>query len=118
MFFSLAAVEVGTHLYWEIGGFTVHGQVLLVTWLVLAIILGLAIVGTSKLEQIPKGIQNFLESVFEYVAGIAKGEIGEYHYRPWVPYVGTIFEPQLYLSDEFLLNWQFGELQKMKNNTA
>ena len=99
MFFSLAAVEVGTHLYWEIGGFTVHGQVLLVTWLVLAIILGLAVVGTSKLEQIPKGIQNFLESVFEYVAGIAKGEIGEYHYRPWVPYVGTIF---LFI---FVANW-------------
>ena len=83
----------------SIGGFTVHGQVLLVTWLVLAIILGLAVVGTSKLEQIPKGIQNFLESVFEYVAGIAKGEIGEYHYRPWVPYVGTIF---LFI---FVANW-------------
>ena len=39
MFFSLAAVEVGTHLYWDIAGLTVHGQVLLVTWLVIAIIL-------------------------------------------------------------------------------
>ena len=39
MFFSLAAVEVGTHLYWNIAGLTVHGQVLLVTWLVIAIIL-------------------------------------------------------------------------------
>src|SRR6056297_1909330 len=99
MFFSLAAVEVGTHLYWEIGSFTVHGQVLLVTWLVFAIILTLAVLGTSKLEQIPKGIQNFLESVFEYVAGIAKGEIGEYHYRPWVPFVGTLF---LFI---FVANW-------------
>jgi F-type H+-transporting ATPase subunit a len=63
------------------------------------IILSLAVLGTSKLEQIPKGIQNFLESVFEYVAGIAKGEIGEYHYRPWVPFVGTLF---LFI---FVANW-------------
>ena len=62
MFFSLAAVEVGTHLYWTFAGFTVHGQVLLVTWLVIATILAIAIAGTLKLEQIPKGLQNFVES--------------------------------------------------------
>merc|ERR1712166_370799 len=91
MFFSLAAVEVGTHLYWTFAGFTVHGQVLLVTWLVIATILAIAIAGTLKLEQIPKGLQNFVESVFEYVAGIAKDQIGEYEYRPWIPYIGTLF---------------------------
>ena len=48
MFFSLAAVEVGTHLYWNIAGLTVHGQVLLVTWLVIAIILTIAVLGTLK----------------------------------------------------------------------
>ena len=76
MFFSLAAVEVGTHLYWNIAGLTVHGQVLLVTWLVIAIILGIAIVGAKDLEPVPKGLQNFVESVFEYVSGIAKDQIG------------------------------------------
>merc|ERR1712084_60679 len=99
MFFSLAAVEVGTHLYWNVGGLVFHGQVLLVSWLVIAIILTLAIVGTLKLEQVPRGVQNFLESVYEYVAGIAKDQIGEYHYRPWVPFVGTLF---LFIS---VANW-------------
>jgi F-type H+-transporting ATPase subunit a len=75
MFFSLAAVEVGTHLYWNIGSFVFHGQVLLITWLVIAIILSLSVLGTLNLQQIPKGLQNFLESVFEYVAGIAKDQI-------------------------------------------
>ena len=37
MFFSLAAVEVGTHLYWELAGLVFHGQVLLITWLVISI---------------------------------------------------------------------------------
>ena len=77
MFFSLAAVEVGEHLYWEFAGLTVHGQVLLVTWLVIAIILTISFLGTQKLEQVPKGLQNFVESVFEYVAGIAKDQIGD-----------------------------------------
>ena len=107
MFFSLAAVEVGTHLYWTFAGFTVHGQVLLVTWLVIATILAIAIAGTLKLEQIPKGLQNFVESVFEYVAGIAKEQIGEYEYRPWIPYIGTLF---LFI---FVANW-YGALVPWK----
>ena len=99
MFFSLAAVEVGEHFYWNIAGFTVHGQVLLVTWLVIAIILTVAVLGTSNLEQVPKGLQNFVESVYEYTADIAKDQIGEYEYRPWVPLVGTLF---LFV---FVANW-------------
>jgi F-type H+-transporting ATPase subunit a len=99
MFFSLAAVEVGEHFYWNIAGFTVHGQVLLVTWLVIAIILTIAVLGTLNLEQVPKGLQNFVELVFEYVSGIAKDQLGEYEYRPWVPFVGTLF---LFI---FVANW-------------
>ena len=99
MFFSLTAVEVGTHLYWDIAGLTVHGQVLLVTWLVIAIILTIAVLGTLKLEQVPKGLQNFVEAVFEYVSGIAIDQIGEHEYRPWVPFVGTLF---LFI---FVANW-------------
>merc|ERR1712194_386602 len=95
MFFSLAAVGVGTHLYWSFAGFTVHGQVLLVTWLVIATILAITIAGTLNLEQIPKGLQNFVESV------------GEYEYRPWIPYVGTLF---LFI---FVANW-YGALVPWK----
>merc|ERR1711988_624287 len=99
MFFSLAAVEVGEHLYWNIAGLTVHGQVLLVTWLVIAIILTITVLGTSNLEQVPKGLQNFVEAVYEYVAGIAKDQMGEYEYRTWTPFVGTLF---LFI---FVANW-------------
>jgi len=99
MFFSLAAVEVGTQFEWNIAGFAVHGQVLLVTWLVIAILLGVAVLGTSNLQQVPKGLQNFVEAVYEYVAGVAKDQLGEAEYRPWVPYVGTLF---LFI---FVANW-------------
>ena len=35
----LAEAEVGKHFYWNIAGFLVHGQVLLVIWFVLLILL-------------------------------------------------------------------------------
>ena len=99
MFFSLVAVEVGEHLYWNIAGLTLHGQVLLVTWLVIIIILAIAFLGTLKLKLIPEGLQNFSEIVFEYVASIAKEQLGEYEYRPWISLVGTLF---LFI---FVSNW-------------
>jgi F-type H+-transporting ATPase subunit a len=99
MFFSLVAVEVGKHLYWNIAGLTLHGQVLLITWLVILIILTIAFLGTLKLKLIPEGLQNFSEIVFEYVASIAKEQLGEYEYRPWISLIGTLF---LFI---FVSNW-------------
>ena len=99
MFFSIAAVEVGTHFYWEFGSLLIHGQVLLVSWLVIAIVVALTIFGTSRLEQLPKGLQTFLELTFCYVSDIAKTQIDEHEYRLWVPYIGTLF---VFI---FIANW-------------
>ena len=38
-FTLLAEAEVGKHFYWNIAGALVHGQVLVVIWLVFAILL-------------------------------------------------------------------------------
>ena len=89
--FSLSEVEVGKHLYWEIAGLKVHGQVFIVTWLVVATLLGFAVVGTKDLKKSPEGIQNFMEYVYEFLQDIAKNQIGEEDYRPWVPYISTVF---------------------------
>jgi F-type H+-transporting ATPase subunit a len=99
MFFSLASVEVGTHLYWKFAGLAVHGQVLLVTWLVILIILVIALLGTRNTQQVPSGLQNFVEAVYEYVSGIAKDQMGGYEYRVWTPFIGTLF---LFI---FVANW-------------
>ena len=77
MFFSLVAVEVGTHLYWNIVGLTLHGTVLLVTWLVILIILTITFLEMLKLKLITEGLQNFSEIVFEYGAFITKEQRGE-----------------------------------------
>jgi F-type H+-transporting ATPase subunit a len=90
-FTLLAEAEVGKHFYWDIAGFLVHGQVLLVIWFVFAILLTFAILGSSNIEQIPRGWQNFMECVLEFVTEIAKNQLGESFYKEWVPFIGTLF---------------------------
>jgi F-type H+-transporting ATPase subunit a len=90
-FYSLSEVEVGKHLYWEVAGFQLHGQVFIVSWLVLSALLIFVLVGTSNLKQTPQGLQNFMEYAYEFLQDIAKNQIGEQEYRPWVPYVSTVF---------------------------
>nr|BDA97738.1 ATP synthase CF0 A subunit [Rhodomonas sp. NIES-698]BDA98704.1 ATP synthase CF0 A subunit [Rhodomonas sp. NIES-1730] len=89
--FSLSEIEVGAHLYWEVAGLKLHGQVFIVSWLVIATLLSFAVVGTRNLKQAPQGIQNFMEYVYEFLQDIAKNQIGEEEYRPWVPYIATVF---------------------------
>lgn len=87
----LSAVEVGKHLYWQVGDYKIHGQVFIVSWLVIASLLSIAFIGTRNLNRIPKAYQNFLEFILEFLQDIAKNQIGETEYRVWVPYIATIF---------------------------
>merc|ERR1711943_77269 len=87
----LSGIEVGVHYYWDIAGISLHGEVFIISWLVVIFLILGAFLGTSKLEQIPRGWQNFMESVLEFTTDIAKNQLGESFYRPWVPFVSTLF---------------------------
>lgn len=86
----LADIEVGKHLYWEINDITFHGQVLVVSSLVILLTLVFSLLGTSNKSMVPKGWQNFMESVVEFVKEIAQNQLGK-EYRPWLPFIGTLF---------------------------
>lgn len=88
---SLSSVEVGKHLYWNIGNYVVHGQVFIVSWIVIATLLTISFIGTRNLNRIPGKLQNFMEFILEFLQDIAKNQIGEHEYRAWVPYISTIF---------------------------
>nr|QCI05845.1 ATP synthase CF0 subunit IV [Dasysiphonia japonica] len=90
-FIQLSSVEVGKHLYWKIGNYYIHGQVFIVSWLVISILLGISFFGTRNLQRIPSQLQNFMEFILEFLQDIAKNQIGEHEYRSWVPYISTIF---------------------------
>lgn len=97
--FNLAAIEVGEHFYWEIGKYKVHGQVFMVSWFVIGVLLIASIAATRNVQRIPSGFQNFMEYVLNFLRGLAKDQIGEKEYRPWVPFIGTLF---LFI---FVSNW-------------
>jgi F-type H+-transporting ATPase subunit a len=98
-YFNLAAIEVGEHFYWEIGNYRLHGQVFLVSWFVILVLLIASVLATRNIQRIPGGFQNFMEYVLDFLRGLAKDQIGEKEYRPWVPFIGTLF---LFI---FVSNW-------------
>lgn len=87
----LSDIEVGKHLYWEFNGITFHGQVLIVSFLVILLILLFSILGTSNKKFVPHSLQNFMEAVVEFVKDIAINQLGDVLYRPWLPFIGTLF---------------------------
>lgn len=91
LFAILSSVEVGKHLYWTIGSYRIHGQVFIVSWLVILTLISIAFLGTRNLQRAPQKFQNFMEFILEFLQDIAKNQIGEKEYRFWVPYIATIF---------------------------
>jgi len=88
---QIADLEVGKHFYWEVFGYSLHGQVFLVSWLGIFLIVGASILGTSTITEVPRGLwQNAMEAVVEYVQNIAKSQIGK-DFKEWVPFVGSLF---------------------------
>lgn len=97
--FPLAKLEVGQQLYWQLGNLKVHGQVFLTSWFVIAVLVIVSLLGSSKIQRIPSGMQNLMEYALEFIRDLAKNQIGEKEYRPWVPFIGTLF---LFI---FVSNW-------------
>ncbi|CAH9117285.1 unnamed protein product, partial [Cuscuta epithymum] len=96
--YEISGVEVGQHLYWQIGNFLVHGQVLITSWVVIGILIGSATLAVRNPQIIPNGGQNLFEYVLEFIRDVSKTQIGE-EYTPWVPFIGTMF---LFI---FVSNW-------------
>lgn len=95
----LAELEVGEHYYWKIGGLNIHGQVFITSWVVCGLLIAVAFLASRNVERIPSGLQNLMEYALDFIRNLAKDQIGEKEYRPWVPFVGTLF---LFI---FVSNW-------------
>ena len=90
--FDISAVEVGQHWYWSFNNWQVHGQVLVVSWFVISLVLLLISIGSSNMAVLPETSgQNLSEYLFEYIRDISKTQIGEEEYETWIPFIGTLF---------------------------
>ena len=100
-FFSIdfAELSVGQHWYWQVLNYQIHGQVLVTSWFVLALIIFFSLVANKNLKETPDTFQNLAEYITEFIRDIAKTQIGEHDYLSWVPFLGTIF---LFI---FVSNW-------------
>ena len=90
-FTLLAEAEVGKHYYWSFAGVLVHGQVLLVIWFVLFILLVCSLLGTVNAQRVPHKFQNFMEAALTFATDIAKDQLGESFYKEWIPFIATLF---------------------------
>ena len=95
----LAKLEVGHHFYWYIGNLKVHGQVFITSWFVIGILLIASLAATRNAQRVPSGIQNLMEYTLEYLRDLAKSQLGDKEYRPWLPFIGSLF---LFI---FICNW-------------
>jgi F-type H+-transporting ATPase subunit a len=98
-FVCLAELEVGQHFYWQLGNLKLHGQVFLTSWFVIAILVVASLAATRNIQRVPNGIQNLMEYALEFIRDLTKNQLGEKEYRPWVPFIGTLF---LFI---FVSNW-------------
>ena len=64
---------------------------MLTSWVGLAVILGLAFLATRKLGIVPKGFQNLVEAVLEWLYGIVESVGGPKNARRFFPLIATIF---------------------------
>ena len=97
--FPLAELEVGKQFYWHLGNLEIHGQILLTSWFVIGVLVIASILATRNIQMVPAGTQNLMEYALEFIRDLAKTQIGEKEYRPWVPFIGTLF---LFI---FISNW-------------
>jgi F-type H+-transporting ATPase subunit a len=64
---------------------------LITSWLSIVALIGLFYFGTRKLKLVPKGLQNFAETVIETLLNFVEGVAGKENGRRFFPIVATIF---------------------------
>jgi len=65
-------------------------EVIITSWIVMAVIILWAFLATRKMKLVPAGLQNSAEIVVEVISNFVKGIMGEHHYKAFVPYIGAL----------------------------
>ena len=64
----ISGVEIGTHFYWDIGGVALHGQVFLVSWFVITLLVIFSVERKLHAPLIPPRIQSGTPRAAYYAA--------------------------------------------------
>lgn len=93
----------------DFGSFSIHANTLIMTYLVFAVLLGLAVTGTRGLKKKPGKKQVFFESVVDLAHAIVKTQISHNTFK-YVPLIGTMLLFILVSNWMGLLPWRLIEL--------
>ncbi|MGE4271764.1 MAG: F0F1 ATP synthase subunit A [Desulfitobacterium sp.] len=101
---------------WEIGGFTLHGKTLVMTWIVMAIILVFVLSGVRHLTSGKPGkMQNVLEWIIDFVRKLISDNMDYEKGKPLLGYLVTLIL-FVFFSNMFGLipNFTFGLLHNVE----
>lgn len=90
---SSHAVEHSSHAVSHLAnwfGLQVNLQIMIMAWIVMAILIVLALMASRRLSWIPKGVQNIMEFVVEFIEDMVKGSMGE-HGLKYTYFFGSLF---------------------------
>lgn len=79
----------GPRIIFSIGQIDVP-ETVVVTWIIMAVLIGFSILVTRNFEKIPKGVQNVVEALVETLNNFVNQTMGE-DKKVFAPYMGTIF---------------------------
>jgi len=68
----------------------VISEIIVTSWIIMAVIILWAILATRKMKLVPAGLQISAEVVVETINNFVKGIMGEHHWRAFAPYIGTL----------------------------
>lgn len=103
-----AKSPIAEHIVGNWGGYEVHLDTILNTWLVMGLILLVGFMLTRKLTPVPTRKQTVVEGVVEFSLGIVKDQIGPQTAK-YLPYIGSLFIFILVSNWLSMLPWQAWE---------
>lgn len=83
-------VSLPTEPIFHILGFPITNTIL-TAWLSVLVLIGLFSVGARRMKLVPKGLQNFVEFVAEFLMNLVEGVAGKKNGRRFFPVIATIF---------------------------
>ncbi len=92
-------------------------DVVVVMWVIMAVMIFLAVFLTRRLTAVPGKRQNAAEAVVELINNICKDAIGDHHWKPFAPYLGTVMLFLIFANTISIFNVIPGESFKLRPPT-
>ncbi len=106
------------HVMFTIPGVNIPvADVVVTMWIIMAVLMFFAVFLTRKLTAVPNKKQNVAEIVVEMINNICKDAIGDHHWKPFAPFLGTVMLFLIFANTVSIFNVIPGEGFKLRPPT-